>query len=40
MGLSWPLPSTLTDAALEAMLFARGGIAPWTLERTGEARFR
>jgi transposase len=29
-GLSWPLPPTLTDAALEAMLFARAGIAPGT----------
>ena len=30
VGLSWPLPPTLTDAALEAMLFARAGIAPGT----------
>ena len=30
VGLSWPLPPTLTDAALEAMLFARAGIVPGT----------
>jgi hypothetical protein len=29
-GLGWPLPPTLTEAALEAMLFARAGIAPGT----------
>src|SRR5215831_16995223 len=29
-GLGWPLPPTLTDAALEAMLFARAGIAAGT----------
>jgi transposase len=29
-GLSWPLPPTLTEAALEAMLFAGAGIAPGT----------
>ncbi len=26
-GLSWPLPETLTDTALEALLFVRGGPA-------------
>jgi transposase len=29
-GLGWPLPSMLTDAALEAMLFARAGITSGT----------
>jgi transposase len=29
-GLGWPLPATLTDAALEALLFAKLGIAPGT----------
>jgi transposase len=29
-GLGWPLPPMLTDAALEALLFARAGIAPGT----------
>jgi transposase len=29
-GLSWPLPATLTDAVLEAMLFVGTGIAPGT----------
>jgi len=29
-GLSWPLPPTLTEAVLEAMLFAGAGIAPGT----------
>src|SRR5215472_8982080 len=29
-GLSWPLPPRLTEAALEAMLFARAGIAAGT----------
>ncbi|PZP40887.1 MAG: IS21 family transposase, partial [Azospirillum brasilense] len=24
-GLTWPLPATLTDGALEALLFAGGG---------------
>ncbi len=27
-GLAWPLPETLTEAALEALLFAGGGAAP------------
>ncbi|HEX3413257.1 MAG TPA: hypothetical protein VHT00_16175 [Stellaceae bacterium] len=29
-GLGWPMPPTPTDAALEAMLFARVGIAAAT----------
>ena len=27
-GLAWPLPETLTDTALEALLFVRGGERP------------
>ena len=27
-GLSWPLPEELSDTALEALLFVRGGPAP------------
>ena len=29
-GLAWPLPATLTDAVLEAMLFAGASVAPGT----------
>src|SRR5260370_41359462 len=29
-GLSWPLPEGLTDTALEALLFVRGGPGPGT----------
>jgi transposase len=29
-GLGWPLPATLTDAALEALLFAKAGLTPGT----------
>src|SRR5260370_35592464 len=29
-GLSWPVPEGLTDTALEALLFVRGGSAPGT----------
>ncbi len=33
-GLTWPLPGTLTDAALEALLFVGTGIAPGTRRKT------
>jgi transposase len=29
-GVGWPLPATLTDVALEALLFAKAGITPGT----------
>src|SRR5262249_60654265 len=34
-GLGWPLPPTLTDAALEALLFTRGGAAPGARRKAG-----
>ena len=33
-GLGWPLPATLTDAALEALLFANAGIVPGTRRKS------
>jgi len=33
-GLGWPLPPTLTDTALEALLFVGTGIAPGTRRKT------
>src|SRR5271163_1360799 len=33
-GLTWPLPGTLTDAALEALLFVGTGIAPGTRRKS------
>src|SRR4051794_24667545 len=32
-GLGWPLPATLTDSALEALLVAKAGITPGTRRR-------
>jgi transposase len=32
-GLGWPVPATLTDAALEALLFATAGTTPGTRRR-------
>jgi hypothetical protein len=32
-GVGWPLPATLTDAALEALLFAKAGTTPGTRRR-------
>ena len=33
-GLAWPLPETLSDAALEALLFVGTGVAPGTRRKT------